>query len=146
IGPAERPSIPLNLLGDFGGGSLFLVMGMLAALIHAGKTGEGQVVDAAICDGVTSLMAMFAAMQGEGNWSRRREDNLLDGGAPFYAIYECADGRHISVGALEPQFYDDLCRRMGFGSHDRFDRKDWPRQRQAWAELFKARSRDEWAA
>ncbi len=107
---ADRPQFPTNLLGDFGGGSTYLVIGVLAALLEARTSGQGQVVDAAIVDGTAHLSAMFAGMLASGFARERRAANLLDGGAPFYDVYETADGRHMSVGALEPQFYAVLRR------------------------------------
>ena len=105
IGPKERPVPPLNLVGDFGGGALYLVVGVLAALLEAKKSGKGQVVDAAMCDGAASLMSMFFDMTAMGRWSEGRESNFLDGGAHFYGVYECACGNFISIGSIEPQFY-----------------------------------------
>ena len=105
IGPAERPVPPLNLVGDFGGGALYLVVGVLAALLEAKTSGKGQVVDAAMCDGAASLMSMFFDMTATGRWSEGRESNFLDGGAHFYGVYECACGKFISIGSIEPQFY-----------------------------------------
>ena len=105
IGPAERPVPPLNLVGDFGGGALYLVVGVLAALLEAAKSGKGQVVDAAMCDGAASLLAMFFDMTAMGRWSEGRERNFLDGGAHFYGVYECACGHFVSIGSIEPQFY-----------------------------------------
>ena len=104
----DRPHFPTNLLGDFGGGSTYLVIGVLAALLEARASGQGQVVDAAIVDGTAHLSAMFAGMLAGGFAHERRAANLLDGGAPYYDVYETADGRHMSVGALEPQFYAEL--------------------------------------
>ena len=124
---ADRPQFPTNLLGDFGGGSTYLVIGVLAALLEARTSGEGQVVDAAIVDGTAHLSAMFAGMLA-GDFAReRRGANLLDGGAPFYDVYETADGRHMSVGALEPQFYAVLVEMLGLpDAPDRDDLAQWP--------------------
>src|SRR5947208_6332207 len=105
IGPKEAPVPPLNLVGDFGGGALYLVVGVLAALLEASKSGKGQVVDAAMCDGAASLMSMFFDMTAAGRWVEDRESNFLDGGAHFYGIYECSCGNFISIGSIEPQFY-----------------------------------------
>ena len=105
IGPKERPVPPLNLVGDFGGGALYLVVGVLAALLEAAKSGKGQVVDAAMCDGAASLMSMFFDMMAIGRWTEGREQNFLDGGAHFYGVYECSCGNFISIGSIEPQFY-----------------------------------------
>jgi alpha-methylacyl-CoA racemase len=104
IGPAEKPVPPLNLVGDFGGGALYLVVGLLAALLEAKKSGKGQVVDAAMCDGAASLMTMFFDFMAAGRWGGGRESNFLDGGAHFYGVYECACGHFISIGSIEPQF------------------------------------------
>ena len=99
------PTPPLNLVGDFGGGALYLVVGVLAAIIEARRSGKGQVVDAAMCDGAASLMSMFFDMTASGRWREGRESNFLDGGAHFYGVYQCACGRFISIGSIEPQFY-----------------------------------------
>src|ERR1700738_795842 len=104
IGPADRPIPPLNLVGDFGGGALYLVVGVLAALLEAKTSGKGQVVDAAMCDGAASLMSMFFDMVAMGRWTEGRESNFLDGGAHFYGVYECACGQFVSIGSLQPQF------------------------------------------
>ena len=147
IGPQERPVPPLNLVGDYGGGSLYLVVGILAALHEARESGRGQVVDAAITDGTLSLMSLFASMALRGRFREEREHNLLDGGAPFYAVYETADGRHMSVGALEPQFFAELCERIGVPEHLRQAQNDkarWPELKQALAAIFRSRSRQEW--
>src|SRR5206468_12058678 len=105
IGPEEKPVPPLNLVGDYGGGALYLVVGMLAAVIEAKGSGRGQVVDCAMCDGAASLLSLFFTLLARGQWEERRGSNLLDGGAPFYGTYQCADGGFIAVGALQPQFY-----------------------------------------
>ncbi|TGD93058.1 CaiB/BaiF CoA transferase family protein [Methylobacterium nonmethylotrophicum] len=148
IGPAERPVPPLNLVGDYGGGSLYLVAGLLAGLLSAGRTGRGQVVDAAICDGAASLMAMFSELSSQGRWSDRREANLLDGGAPWYRTYACRDGRHVAIGPLEPQFYALFRRLTGLDADPDFDRRDdpavWPVLRRKLEALFLEKSRDEW--
>src|SRR5690606_14934248 len=107
------PQIPLNLLGDFGGGSTYLVMGVLAALLEAGRTGRGQVVDAAVVDGTAHLLALAHTMLNAGRWADERGVNLLDGGTPFYAVYETSDGGYMAVGALEPRFFAELVRLLG---------------------------------
>jgi len=143
----ERPVPPLNLLGDFGGGGLLLAFGVVCALLDVRAGGAGQMVDAAIVDGVTLLSTGVHALRQLGLWQDPRGVNLLDGGAPFYDTYECADGRYIAVGALEPRFYDELVRRTGFREPDGYDRTDpaqWPAGREAWAGLFRSRTRDEW--
>ena len=147
IGP-DKPVPPLNLLGDFGGGGMYLVAGMLAALYAAQKSGKGTVVDAAITDGTAHLMAMIYSMYGSGLWVDQREANLLDGGAPFYAIYECACGGHMSVGALEPQFYAEFLSRIELSSEPlpaQMDIEGWPILRDAFAARFMQKSRDAWA-
>lgn len=147
IGRADRPSIPLNLVGDFGGGALFLVMGMLSALLHARATGEGQVVDAAVCDGTASLMALFFGKYGAGAWVDRREANYIDGGSHFYQTYQCADGAWIAIGSIEPQFYRLLIERAELvlpADHDQHDQTQWPALREQFAACFRARPRDEW--
>ncbi len=146
--PDEPPPAPANLLGDYAGGSLYLVVGVLAALHHARATGTGQVVDAAIVDGTAHLSAMIHGMMATGGWQDRRGANLLDGGCPYYGTYEAADGRYMAVGALEPRFYDTFLALLGLT--DFADaRKDWTRWselRQAVAARFKSRTRDEWTA
>lgn len=148
IGPAGGPpQIPLNLVGDFGGGSLYLVVGCLAALHVARTTGRGQVVDAAIVDGTAHLTTMFAGMLAGGAWQAERGSNLLDGGAPFYDVYATADGGHMAVGALEPQFYAELVRLLGLADADlpaQHDVAGWPVLRARFAETFAGRTRDEW--
>ena len=149
MGPPDRPPFPpLNLVGDFGGGGLWLAFGMLAALIEAGRTGRGQVVDAAMIDGAASQMAMIYAWRSTGRWSDRRGENLLDGGAPFYRCYECADGGFVAVGALEPQFFAALMEGLGLAGEgwDQNDRSHWPDLAARMAEVFLTRSREEWAA
>jgi alpha-methylacyl-CoA racemase len=143
-GSADKPRNALNLVADFGGGSLFLVMGVLAAIFERGVSGKGQVVDAAMVDGASSLMTMIYGMKADGLWQDRREANLLDGGTPFYDTYECADGRHVAVGALEPQFYAELMKGTGL-NFEQFDIARWPQMRAALSEAFKTRTRDEWA-
>ena len=146
IGPAETPSIPLNLIGDYGGGSLYLVCGILAALHERQTSGKGQTIDAAITDGTLSLMSMFASFALRGNFVEQRQSNLLDGGAPFYSVYPTADGRHVSVGPLEPQFFALLCERLGVKQELRaaqYERARWPELRAELARLFAARTQAE---
>ncbi|HLO34983.1 MAG TPA: CaiB/BaiF CoA-transferase family protein, partial [Candidatus Deferrimicrobium sp.] len=147
----ERPVPPLNLAGDFGGGSMFLVMGVLAALLHAQRTGEGQVVDAAMIDGAASLMTMEWAFRAMGIWDTEAPGtNLLDTGAPFYEVYECADGKWLAVGAIEAHFYAQLLEGMGLaGAADlphQMDRSQWPAMKQRFAEVFRSKTRDDWWA
>jgi alpha-methylacyl-CoA racemase len=147
IGTKEKPVPPLNLVGDFGGGALYLVVGVLAALLEASRSGKGQVVDTAMCDGAASLMAMFFDMRASGRWVEGRERNFLDGGAHFYGVYECACGNFISVGSIEPQFYALLRQHAGLSDpafDAQMDRKAWPDLRQRLIEVFKRKSRDEW--
>jgi alpha-methylacyl-CoA racemase len=147
IGPAERPVPPLNLVGDFGGGALYLVVGVLAALLDAKKSGKGQVVDAAMCDGAASLMSMFFDMTAMGRWTEGRESNFLDGGAHFYGVYECACGNFISIGSIEPQFYALLRQHAGLsdaGFDSQMDRKAWPGLKQKLKDVFRTKTRDEW--
>jgi alpha-methylacyl-CoA racemase len=147
IGPKERPVPPLNLVGDFGGGALYLVVGVLAALLEAKKSGKGQVVDTAMCDGAASLMSMFFDMAAAGRWTDQRETNFLDGGAHFYGVYECACGQFVSIGSIEPQFYALLRERAGLSEacfDEQMDRDGWPALKQKLVEVFKTKSRDEW--
>ncbi|NUR00107.1 MAG: CoA transferase [Streptomyces sp.] len=146
--PDEPPAVPANLLGDYAGGSLYLVVGVLAALHHARAGGTGQVVDAAIVDGTSHLAAMIHGMLAAGGWQDRRGANLLDGGCPYYGTYETADGKYMAVGALEPQFYDEFVRVLGIPEHAdaRKDRTRWGELREAVAAGFTSRTRDEWTA
>lgn len=148
IGPANGPPVvPLNLVGDYGGGAMFAVAGMLAAVLSARTNGQGQVVDVAMTDGVASLLGMFHAFSASGLWHDRREANLLDGAAPFYRCYTCKDGGHVAVGALEPQFFAALLAGLGIPA-DRYVQNDegcWPQMVEDFAALFMQRTRDEWA-
>ncbi|MGH3980930.1 MAG: CaiB/BaiF CoA transferase family protein, partial [Pseudonocardiaceae bacterium] len=140
------PQVPLNVVGDFGGGALYLVVGVLAALHEAGRSGRGQVVDAAIVDGAASVMAGMYGMLGAGAWRDERGVNLLDTGAPFYDVYETSDGGYMAVGALEPKFYAEFVSLLGLADANRDDPAGWPALRERIAVAFKARSRDEWTA
>jgi alpha-methylacyl-CoA racemase len=148
--PDERPAPPMNLLGDFGGGGVFLALGAVAALLHARATGQGQVVDAAIVDGTAVLTTMIHGMLDAGVWLDRRGVNLLDTGAPFYDVYRCADGQFVAVGALEEQFYAALLDGLGLTGDetlpDRTDPRQWPTLRERFTEAFASRTRDEWWA
>jgi len=148
IGQAGGPPVPpLNLVGDFGGGGMLLALGVVAALLEVGGSGAGQVVDAAMVDGAALLTTQFHELLAAGLWSEERGANLLDGGAPFYGVYETADGRHLAVGALEPQFYAELLRRLGLDDGDlpaQLDRDGWPLLRERLAALFRTRTREEW--
>lgn len=151
IGTAERPVIPLNLLGDFGGGGMFLALGVVAALTHARSTGAGQVVDASVLDGTTLLSSIFFGFAADGLMSAPRGGNMLDGGCPFYQVYRCSDGSWISVGALEPQFYREFIRGLGVEDDEMFlaghgDQTLWPALRQRTAEVVAGRTRAEWLA
>ncbi|MFF5989325.1 CaiB/BaiF CoA transferase family protein [Prauserella flavalba] len=149
IGRHDEPPVPpLNLVGDFGGGSMFLLTGVLSALWERERSGEGQVVDAAMVDGASVLAQMVWAMRGIGIWSDERASNLLDGTAPFYDTYVCADGRYIAVGALEKQFYAALLEGLGLDPAElpeQMDRSGWPVLRARFTQLFSSRTRDEWA-
>ncbi|AUY54570.1 CoA transferase [Streptomyces sp. CB01881] len=147
IGPAGGPpAIPVNLLGDFAGGSLYLVVGLLAALHHARETGTGQVVDAAIVDGAAHLTSVFWGLLASGQWQDRRGVNLLDGGAPCYSVYQAKDGGHLAVGALEPQFYAEFARLLGLGpdAPGQWETARWPELRALIAARFATRTRAEW--
>jgi alpha-methylacyl-CoA racemase len=142
------PQIPLNLVGDFGGGGIYLALGILAALREADRTGRGQVVDAAIVDGTAHLLAGTFGMLASGIWTDERGVNLLDGGAPFYAVYETSDRRHMAVGAIEAKFYALLLGLLGLDDDParQHDRDDWPRMRARPADAFRQRTQAAWAA
>ncbi|MER8041061.1 CaiB/BaiF CoA transferase family protein [Streptomyces hydrogenans] len=144
--PDGPPTVPANLVGDYAGGSLYLVVGVLAALQHARTHGEGQVVDAAIVDGTAHLTSMIHAMLAAGGWQDRRGSNLLDGGCPFYGVYETSDGGHMAVGALEHRFYAEFARLLDLQDADglRGDLARWPELREAVAARFRSRTRAEW--
>ena len=149
MGPADAPPLPpLNLIGDFGGGGLYLAFGMLAALIEAGRTGKGQVVDAAMLDGAVSQMALLYAWHGTGAWVPGKGVNLLDGGAPFYRCYRCEDGLDVAVGAIEPQFFAALMGGLGLADEgwDQYDRASWPALAARIAEVFASAPRAHWVA
>ncbi|GHG30697.1 MULTISPECIES: CaiB/BaiF CoA transferase family protein [Streptomyces] len=144
--PDGPPTVPANLVGDYAGGSLYLVIGVLAALQHARTHGEGQVVDAAIVDGTAHLTSMIHAMLAAGGWQDRRGSNLLDGGCPFYGVYETSDGGHMAVGALEHRFYAEFARLLDLPDADglRGDLARWPELREAVAARFRSRTRAQW--
>jgi alpha-methylacyl-CoA racemase len=150
MGHPDRPPLPpLNLVADLGGGALYLVMGVLAALLHSRATGEGQVVDAAMVDGVASLMGMVYALRAQGQWRDERGVNFLDGSCPFGTSYETADGKYMLVCAVEPPFYARLIEGLGLAGEDlpaQYDRKRWPELRSRFERVFRTRSRDEWTA
>lgn len=143
----ERPVPPLNLIGDYGGGAMYLAVGMLAGILSARETGVGQVVDAAMVDGAAQLMTMFHALAAAGEWPGARGKNLLDGGAPFYDTYETSDGRFVAVGAIEPKFYAQLLDGLELDPSDLPDQNDragWPMLRRVFTDKFRAGTRDEW--
>jgi alpha-methylacyl-CoA racemase len=149
IGRAGEPPVPpLNLVGDYGGGAMFLVSGLLAGIIRARETGQGDVIDVAMTEGTITLLSMFHAFLAGGRWHDRREANLLDGGAHFYRCYECADGRHVAVGCIEPQFYAECLRIMELDPADfpQMEVNRWPEFAQGFAARFREKTRDEWAA
>jgi alpha-methylacyl-CoA racemase len=144
----QRPVPPLNLVGDFGGGSMLLVIGVVAALWEAQRSGRGQVVDAAMVDGTSVLLQLVWGLLAQEIWTDERDTNLLDGSAPFYDTYTCADGRHVAVGALERQFYAALLAGLEIDPAelpDQYDREGWPALRARFTAIFVTRTRDEWA-
>lgn len=150
MGPRDRPpTIPLNLLADLGGGGVYLALGLLAALLEARQSGKGQVVDAAMIDGIGSLMTHQFGYFGAGTWSDRREDNFLDGGAPWYNTYETSDGQYVAVAAIERKFYDVLLTEIGLDPAEvpvAMDRSSWPALKRQFADIFRQHSRAEWEA
>lgn len=145
----EPPAPPLNLVGDFGGGALYLAMGICAALVEVGRSGQGQVIDCAMTDGVASLATMFYGMRAGGLWSDTRDANLLDGGAPFYDCYACACGGYVAIGALEPQFYALLLDKLGLTDAPEFagaqhDRSQWPARTHMLKATFLSQTRAHW--
>lgn len=147
--PGTPPPPPLNLVADLGGGAMYLAFGLMAALMEARRSGRGQVVDAAMIDGVAHLMSMFQSFRQLGTWSDRREDNIIDGGAPFYGSYETRDGKYVAVGAIEPQFWTSLLTIVGLDPATmphQMDREAWPDVRALLAAAFRTRDRDEWTA
>lgn len=149
IGRAGQPPLPpLNLVGDFGGGGMFLVFGIACALVERASSGRGQVVDAAMVDGAAVLMTMFHAFRAMGIWEDERGSNLLDTGASFYEVYETADGKHVSIGSIEPQFYAELLDKTGLAGEEglpwQHDKASWPDMKARFAEIFRSKTRDEW--
>jgi alpha-methylacyl-CoA racemase len=147
--PGEAPAPPLNLLGDFGGGGMLLVVGVLSALVERSRSGAGQVVDAAMVDGVALLTTLFHGLRAEGLWSDVPGSNTLDGGAPFYNVYETADGGHVTIGNGEPQFYAELLDRLGLGRElldTQGDPATWAETKARLAAVFRTKTRDEWCA
>jgi alpha-methylacyl-CoA racemase len=147
IGTGDKPVPPLNLVGDFGGGALYLAFGLLAGVIQARESGKGQVVDVAMTDGSASLMAMFYGFKGAGIWKEERRSNLLDGGAHFYDTYQCSDGKWVSIGSIEPQFYALLLEKTGINDPDfqrQHDRSIWPDLHDKLAHVIAQKTQDEW--
>lgn len=145
----EAPVPPLNLVGDYGGGGVYVAFGIVCGLLEASRSGQGQVVDAAMVDGAASLMTAFYGLRAMGIWTDRRGENILDSGAHFYDVYETAEGKYISVGSIEPKFYAELLRLTGLGKEDlpqQLDRLKWPELREVLRGLFKAKTREEWCA
>ena len=150
IGPKDGPPVvPLNLIGDFGGGALYLAMGLLAALHESRVSGQGQTVDAAMVDGAASLMSMHFGYYQAGFWKNARGSNAVDGGSPYYATYATRDGKYMAVGAVEPRFYKEFIQRLGVNSEtlpDQNDQSRWDELKQCFASIFATRTRDEWTA
>jgi alpha-methylacyl-CoA racemase len=147
IGTKDKPVPPLNLVGDFGGGALYLAFGLLAGVVHARQTGQGQVIDCAMSDGAASLMAMFYGFKASGMWKEGRRSNLLDGGAHFYDTYQCADGKWVSIGSIEPQFYALLLEKTGITDpqfQGQMNRDAWPALHDKLAAVIATKTRDEW--
>ncbi len=149
MGPKDSvPMPPLNLVADYGGGTMFLIFGVLSALLERQQSGKGQVVDAAIVDGVPAMMGVFFSMLQSGVWDTQREHNMLDGGAPYYRCYETSDGKWISVGPIEPQFFAELCEIAGLkhvGPKEQVNKENWPVLSAAYADVFRTKTRAEWA-
>lgn len=147
IGPAERPVPPLNLIGDFGGGAMFLAFGVVCALLEVKRSGKGQVVDAAMVDGAAALMTPIYGLYAQGEWKNSRASNFLDGAAPFYGTYECSDGKWIAVAAIEDRFYRDLVRRLSpddSSFEEQWDRSRWAQRRERLAAIFRSQTRARW--
>ena len=141
----EPPVPPLNLIGDFGGGGMLLGFGVVCALLEASRSGRGQVIDAAMVDGAALLAAMFAGFLAAGGWSEERGANTLDSGAPWYDVYQTADGKYVAIGAIEDKFFAELCQRLQLSDLPaQHDRARWPEMRGRFAEAFKRKTRDEW--
>ena len=143
----DRPLPPLNLVGDFGGGALYLALGVVAALLEAQKSGKGQVVDAAMVDGASSLMTAIYGIKAAGMWTNNRGENLLDTGAHFYEVYETSDGKFVSIGSIEAKFYEELLELSGLKGQElpnQMDRTAWPALKEQLTKIFKSKTRDEW--
>jgi len=149
IGTKEKPAVPLNLVGDYGGGAVFLALGIVAAVLESRTSGRGQVVDAAMVDGVSVLMTSLYATLARGAWRDGREQNMLDGAAPFYRVYETSDGKHVAVGSIEARFFKELLERTGIDPATvgaQHDQRNWPALRERLAAVFRTKTRDEWCA
>ncbi|HEY5665169.1 MAG TPA: CaiB/BaiF CoA-transferase family protein, partial [Gammaproteobacteria bacterium] len=147
IGPQEKPAVPLNLIGDFGGGALWLAFGILAALRQVEQGGEGQVIDCAMTDGVISTMGLLYGVFAAGRWKDERESNIIDGGAHFYTTYECADGKWIAIGSIEGPFYRALLEALDIDDpafDEQMNRDRWPELKRRLETVFRQRARDEW--
>jgi len=147
IGTKSKPVPPLNLVGDYAGGSMFLVIGILSALLETAKSGKGQVIDSAITDGSAHLMSMFYTLNKMEAWTTSREENLLDGGVPYYGFYETLDGKYVSVGPIEPQFFSEMIHRSGMPESfikDQHNPKKWGEIKATFTKTFKSKTRDEW--
>jgi len=145
--PGTPPAVPLNLVGDFGGGAMMMAFGLLCGILEAQRSGRGQVIDAAMTDGAALLAAAMYGFKADGQWSNERSSNMLDGGAPYYDTYTCADGKHIAIGAIEPQFYALLRERLGLNDpafDHQNDRRRWPDLKRRLVEVFSTRTRDQW--
>ncbi len=145
----EPPAPPLNLVGDYGGGAMMLAFGLACAFVEAARSGEGQVVDAAMTDGAALLGAMLYGMKAQGTWSEERASNLLDGAAPFYDCYECADGKYIAIGSIEPQFYSQLLECLDIDAAEcshQHDQRAWPEMKRRFASIFLTRTRAQWTS
>jgi len=143
----EKPTAPLNLVGDFGGGGMLLAFGVACALVERGASGKGQVVDAAMVDGSAVLMTMIHAMRQMGFWLEERGSNMLDSGAHFYDTFETSDGKYVSIGSIEPQFYAELLEKTGLAGEElprQLDREQWPAMKERLEKIFRTKTRDEW--
>ena len=151
IGPKDGPPVvPLNLVGDFGGGGLYLAMGLLAGIIEARTSGKGQVIDCAMTEGAASLMTMFYGLKAMGRWKETRESNTIDGGAHYYNVYQAKDGKYVSIGCGEARFYALMLEKIGLGDAqylpEQLDQTQWPAMKQRLQKIFLTKTRDEWAA
>jgi alpha-methylacyl-CoA racemase len=143
----QAPVPPLNLIGDFGGGALYLALGVVAGLLEAQKSGKGQVIDVAMIDGASSLMTAIYGMHGAGIWTDNRGENILDTGSHYYDVYETSDGKHVAIGSIEPKFYSELLRLSGLQNEElprQNDRPEWPRMKERVGAVFRTKTRDEW--